>query len=158
MFTRYLISCTAVMMLVALGAMPALTQEPVEPPPVEAVEPVEPAPIQDAEPAPVEPVTAADGSDSTEPEPVEVVEVVEPAPEPTIGDLFDSLESAITARNANGVTVAAAEQDLVDARDALVDAEDSLALAMQGQGEHVSTVRSAAQALVDRLTAAYLVP
>ena len=170
-FRQALTIIATVAILAFISALPAFAamQEPAPEPVAEApVEPVQEPAEPDAVAEPSEPAQAEEASDSdnVEPEPVEPVQPVEeaapepepaPAPEPvTIGDLFAGLESAITARDANGVTVAAAERTLNDARDALVSAEDSLAAAMQGQGQHVATVRGAAQALVDALTAAYL--
>lgn len=114
-------------------------------------------PVQEpAAPAPV------DQEPVEEPQPVEQVEQVEQQPEPeppepvTLSDVYAALQAAITADAAHQVTVGASTDALEAARQALVDAEQAHAAAMEDQGEHNAGLRAAAQRFVDFLTAAYL--
>ena len=141
-----------------------------------AQEPTPPAPTEDPQPDPVEqageaiPVEDAQAAEpaeaapTPEPEP-EAAEApaAEPEPEPeaepepvTLSDVTALLQSAVTAEAANQVTVGAAADALEGARQALADAEQSYAGAMEGQGEHNAAIRAAAQRLVDFVTATYL--
>ena len=149
-----------------LAAQSEPAQEPVAPVEEQQPEPVqEPAPLPEPVQEPEAEPEVSDGSEpvvepepEAEPEPSEESgPIVEPEPEPvTLNDAFGSLQGAITAEASNAVTVGAASEALDAARQALVDAEEAHADAMRGQGEHDADVRSAAQALVDYLTATYL--
>ena len=120
--------------------------EPAEP--AEEAEPVEEEPEPPVEEEP-EPPVEPDPPEQAEPE-----QAVEP--EVTLGDVSAMLQFAITAEAANQVTVGAAADALEGARQALADAEESYAGAMEGQGEHNAAIRAAAQRLVDYATATYL--
>ena len=136
-------------------------QAPTVPEAVEEAEP-EPEPVQGPpEPDVVEePVQGPPEPDVVEePQQSETVEEAEPepAPEPpTLGDVWATLQGAITAEAANSVTVGAAEDALTSVLQALADAELAHAAAMEGQGEHDANIRTAAQALVDFVTVNYL--
>ena len=130
-------------------------QEPAaDPEPAEAAS--EPDPAEQAEPEP-------ERAPEPEPDPVEPEPVVEqqpepePAPEPlTLAEVYADLQTAITAEAANRVTVGASSDAFKAARQALVEAEMAHAAAMEDQGEHNASIRAAAQAFVDFLTATYL--
>ena len=133
---------------------PEVIEEPVQgPPEPEAVEePVQGPPEPEAVEEPVQGPPEPEAVEEPQPETVEP----EPAPEPTLGDFWATLQGAITAEAANSVTVGAASDALALAFQALTDAEQAHAAAMEGQVEHDADIRTAAQALVDFVTASYL--
>ena len=128
---------------------PEAVEEPVQGPPEPDVveEPVQGPPEPDVVEEPVQGLPEPDVVEEPEPE---------PAPEPTLGDFWGALQSAITAGAANAVTVGASFDALDSALQALLDAEQAHTAAMEGQGEHDADIRTAAQALVDFVTASYL--
>ena len=137
-------------------------QEPVTPPSDPEPEPRQES-VEESQPEPeqAEPAEPAEEAEPVEEEPEPPVEQAEPEqavePEPvTLGDVSAMLQSAITAKAANQVTVGAASDALEGARQALADAEESYAGAMEGQGEHNAAIRAAAQRLVDYVTATHL--
>ena len=130
-------------------------QEPVTPEPEAVEEPVQGPPEPEAVEEPVQGPPEPEVVEEPQPEQAEDAEP-EPAPEPTLGDFWATLQGAITAEAANSVTVGAASDALALAFQALADAEQAHAAAMEGQVEHDADIRTAAQALVGFVTASYL--
>ena len=119
--------------------------EPLEQEAAEEPEPVEPKPASEPEPEP-EPENAAEPESVPEPEPL------------SLDSVWGSLQDAIDAEADHQDTVSRTTGALEEARRALVEAEGAHASAMEGQGERNQSIRGAAQALVDFITAVYLTP